>query len=441
MGTETACTKSEIDLYRPIDVQVALTDGRFQTYYPINSLASSHVIDFLIPGTSNEVIDMNNISIYVRGKFTKADGGELVAADTLVPANNLLHTMIRSCDVCVNGQLLTRASKDYAYKDYLTKLTQVDMPRGGRKESQLIMEGFYLDDAGDPAAAANTTLAERKKIITTSKAFELCGPLAVDLFQCDRSLIMGSDISLKIQLNDPAFYMIDNNATTADRITPKLVLESVELYVRRVTVADTFVNALNSQLKVQDAIYPYTRREIQAISMPSGTTTFTRENLFRGQLAVRYFFAMVHSRHYAGLINASPFYFQNFGISEIALMENGQNMTQSAPLKMDFTTANQTRVVNAYHLFLESIGAVGDRALNCPIDLARFCNGFTVFCFTRSPDLTHGCNHLPNQTGNLTLQLNFATATSNPIVILCMAEFDSRIQINEHRNIVTDFAV
>ena len=434
---ENACTKSELDVFRPIDVQVALQDGRWMTYYPLNSLSNSNVIEFQIPGTSNEVIDMNNMSIYIRGRFK--NGEDNIADAALVcPANNLLHSMIRTVDVTINGRLLTRATKDYAYKDMLIKLTQHDMPLGGQNDPQLIMEGFCMDSAGNPAVEANTALGKRRAIISASRTFELRGNPNVDLFQCDRSLVMGSDMNIKFHLNDPKFYMMDITAAAGDRVTPILELEAVELYVRRVTVGDTFVNAINQEIKSRDAIYPFTRREIVTLTIPTGSTVFTRENLFRGQLGVRYFIAMVNSEAYNGDITRSPFYFEHFNIGEIQLMENGQPIAQG-PLKTNFT--NKSRAMNAYRLLLESIGAVGERALTPPITYDHFCDGSTIFCFTRSPDLCHGVNHLPTQTGNLTLQMSFRNALDATITVVCMAEFDSRMQIDGEKNVVTDYAV
>lgn len=439
--TEQVCSKSEIDLFRPVDVQIALTDGRWQTYYPLNALTNSSVIEFIIPGTSNEVIDMNNISLYLRGNFKKTNGTTNLAANaTVYPVNNLLHSMIRTIDVSINGRLLTRASKDYAYKDMLLKLTQTDLPQGGVDDPSLYMEGFHMDAAGDPANATSNAvpLAARKKLIAESRDFELRGTPCIDLFQCDRNLLMGCDVNIKIYFNEPAFYMMDVNATAADRFIPKLLLSEVELKVRRVTVADSFVNEINSCLKEQDAIYPFTRREMLTVTIPAGTTLFTKENLFRGQLGVRYFFGMVLATDYQGSISTSPFRFQAFDINEIQLLENGQPVAEG-PIKMNFT--NQSRTVNAYHLLLESIGAVGNRALTTPVSWNHFCDGTTLFCFTRSPDLVHGMNHLPNQSGNLTLQMSFGTALAEAVMVICMAEFDSRIQINADKNIVTDFAV
>ena len=84
---------------------------------------------------------------------------------------------------------------------------------------------------------------------------------------------------------------------------------------------------------------------------------------------------------------------------------------------------------------------MGERALTTPITYEHFCNGQTIICFTRSPDLTHGMNHLPPQTASITLQMLFKTALTKNVTVVVMAEYDSRIQITKDNNVVTDYAI
>ena len=365
---ENACSKSELDVFRPIDVQVAMTDGRWQTYYPINAFTvESGVAEFSIPGTSNEVIDMNNTSLYIRGKIRKEGGEALTADNKIFPANNLFHSMIRHVDVSINGQLITRASKDYPYKAMFLKLTQTDMPRGGGKDSQLYLEGFHMDAPGPNKTIEGDDKTksgeERQKLIAASRSFELVGTPCIDFFQCDRSLLMRSDMALKFYFNEPSFYLIDNTATAANALAgARLAIEEIELRVRRVQVAPSFVNAITEQLQTSDALYPFTRREILTFNIPQGTTGVTRENIFRGYLGTRFIIGLVDAAAYNGGIKENPFYFHHFGLKEISLAENGLYMATNS-LKIDL--ADKSRGVAAYRCLLESIGAVGERALAC----------------------------------------------------------------------------
>jgi len=442
--TERACSKSELDVFQPIDVQVALTDGRWLSYQPLNGLAeTADVIEFVIPGTPNEGVDLNNISLYVCGKIKTAENGDLpdVAANiTVAPVNNFLGSLFKHIDVSVNGQLLTRASREYAYKDFLIKSLYYQMPQSGKEQTQGEAFGYYPDQPAARAnefahaAGGNSGAKRRSNWIKGSHRFELRGPLALDLFGTDRLLFPGSDIHLKLHLNDPKFYLMDATATNQY----KLNLEEVTLYVRRVTISDSFVADLNKQITSKDAIYPFTRREITSFSIPTGLSSSIKENLFRGQLGTRYFVALVNAAAFNGTTIASnPFHFEHFHLSEVALMENGQSIA-GPPLKVDFDNG---KYLNAYYMLLESIGAVGERALYPPITKDNFAHNMTIFCFTRSPDLCHGEVALPNQIGNLTLRLTFSQALPQAVTCLVMAEFDSRIQLNQYKNVITDYAV
>lgn len=443
--TECACSKSELDLCRPIDVQVAMTEGRWQTYYPINAITTaSGVVEFSIPGTANEVIDMNNCALYIRGKVKKDDNSDLAAANKVFPANNLLHSMIRHIDLSINGQLVTRAGKDYPYKAMLLKLLQTDMPAGGRAgDAQLLLEGFAMDQPGEGNTIEGDGAAKggklRQGLIKASRSFELIGTPCLDLFQCDRSLLMGCDIALKFYFNEGKFFLIDNTVAAANKLTSaQIIFEEVEFRVRRVQIAPSFVNSLVAEVQERDAIYPFTRREILTFSIPTGSIQITKENIFRGYLANRFFIALVASDAYNGDMGENPFYFQDFGLKEISLCENGTYVAHN-PLKLDLT--QQSRGVVAYRHLLESIGAVGERALSIPVTYAHFTSGSTILCFTRSPDLTHGMNQLPPQTASLTLQMIFKAATTEAITAIIMAEYDSRIQITKDNNVITDYTI
>lgn len=436
---ELSCSKSEIDYFSPTPVQVALIDGRWQKFYPQNAI--TNVIEFNITGTENEVIDMNSTSLYMRGKIKKTNGtADLVAADdTLFPVNNMLHTIIKHVDVLVNGQLITRASRDYAYKAILMKLTQCEMPESALTKRGFWLEGFYPDDAADHHNfTANTTAKERMALIKRSREFELTGVPAIDLFGSDRALPMKCDLTLRIYLNDAVFYLLDGAAADARTADPKLVLSECYMRVRKVAVAPTFCKMIAEQRQTQDMTLNFTRREINVVNIPTGTSQLTRENLFRGTLGVRYFFAMVRATAYAGVVTECPFDFNPFTLSEISLTENGVHMGYG-PLKVEMATG--TNVAEAYRMFLEIIGAVGERPLSCPVTIETYKKGCTIFAFSRAPDLCHGEHQLPTQSGNLALQLNFSAATTHAISLICMAEYDSRIIIDKDNNVVTNYVI
>ncbi len=441
LATEMPCTKSELDVFQPVPVQVAMTEGRWHTYYPLQSISGSpEQVEFLVPGVHNECVDMNNISIYVRGKIKSGANADLgaVADLTGAPVNNWLGSLFKHVDLNVNGQLLTRASREYAYKDFFKKLLYYQMPKGGTEKTQAECFGWYPDTIGEAdhaatAAQPNLGCKERAGWIAGSKSFELRGPVCLDLFETERLLLPGVDMTLRFLFNDPLFYMMDDTATGRY----KLELEEVVLYVRRVTVGESFVREMNDKLARQDAIYPFTRREITSFTIAAGSSSVVKENLFRGQVATRYFVALVDSAAFNGISTGNPYHFKPYNLNEVSLMENGQCIA-GQPIRLNVTTS---RTMDAYYQLLESIGGIGERAHYPPLTMDAWLKNHTIFCFTRAPDLCHGDSALPTQFGNLTLRLSMSAALAASVTCVVMAEFDSRIQINKDRVVSTDFSV
>ena len=433
---EEACTKSELEIFRPVDLQIALSDGRWQSYQPINSLTNAEILEFVIPGTSNETLDLEKCSLYLKFKIKNLDGSEIAVDDTVMPVNNFFGSLFKNIEVNLNGQLITRPTRDLPYKDYLWRVSSWDMPGGANGNLQNRLIGFYKDTPGKADVKAdNAAGKKRASWISESKSIELRGRPCIDLFDTDRHLLMNSDMQIKFYLNDPSFFLLHPKAAT-NRY--KVIFEEATLYVRRVTVGDSFVNEINTTLKSKDAIYPFTRREVNVITLPKGIMQHTYENLSRGILPTNIYIAMVEDKAYAGDYSRSPYNFKHFDVSEIGVYENGTPIAQET-LRLDFK--ENSSVVNAYYLLLESIGGIGDRALSCPIDFTDFVDGSTIFCFSRSPDLSARVGQIPTQSGNLTLKLRFHKALPEAVAVVVMMEYDARIQINQYKNIITDYAI
>ena len=69
------------------------------------SLDSGGPIEFLIPGSGDDYLDLANTMLHVLVKVTRADGGDLDLVDSVGPANNWLHSLFSQVDVYLNGKL------------------------------------------------------------------------------------------------------------------------------------------------------------------------------------------------------------------------------------------------------------------------------------------------------------------------------------------------
>ena len=425
---ELACSKSETTYFQPTLIQVGQTEGRWSKINPVNKIGEQ--IEFSIPGTTNEAIDMNNTSLYIRGKLTKADGTDLADGADVAPVNNFLHSMIGDVEVHVNGCLINKKSSTYAYSAMLYKLTQVDVTQNNM--GWMSLEGFYPPASGDPTLATNNVFKASQKHVAKSKEFELVGTPHVDLFYGAQALPPGCDLRLIFTMDKPEFFLIDrvNNV--------KCVITEAFLYVRKITLSDTLVSSIKSVWQEQEIVLPFTRREVKHFNISSGVSNHTEQNAFSGRLPVRLFICLVNNEAFVGSRTTSPFYFNHNKVSRINVTVNDHVMGYG-PETVDIADGKRTAM--AYRFFLECIGAVGERALATPVSYDSYIDGSTIFAFSRAPDLCHGEHVLPDATGTVKIELEFSTAPTAALSLVVMAEFDSSISIDKYNNVTTTYSV
>ena len=425
---ELACTKSETTYFQPTLIQVGQTEGRWIKVNPVNAIGDQ--IEFSIPGTTNEAIDMNNTSIYIRGKLTTSAGAVLGDNADVAPVNNFLHSLFNDVEVHVNGCLVNKKCSTYPYSSMLHKLTQVDVTQ--TNAGWLALEGFYPPKPGDPANAENDVFKTSAKITTKGREFELVGTPHVDLFYGAQALPPGCDLRLIFTLANPDFFLID-------RVTGvKCVIMEAYLYVRKVTLSDTLLSSIKSVWQEQEIVLPFTRREVRHFNIPTGVSTHVEQNAFSGRLPVRLFICLVDNTAFVGSRTTSPFNFSDYKINKISVTVNDHPMGHSLD---SLTLKDFNRSAMAYRFFLECIGAVGERALATPVSYEAFVNGSTIFAFSRAPDLCHGEHALPDQTGIVKIELGFSAATTNALSLVVMGEFDSSISIDKNNNVTTTYSV
>ncbi|KAL8570139.1 hypothetical protein ACOMHN_033817 [Nucella lapillus] len=107
------------------------------------------------------------------------------------------------------------------------------------------------------------------------------------------------------------------------------------------------------------------------------------------------------------------------------------------PLTPDFDIK---RVTRAYLTTLEGSGLLHKNAA-AGFSLDRFTKGYALFCFDLTPSLVDGDQFELVKSAPMRLELKFAKALPNPVVVLVYGELDGLIEVNKSRQVLTDFAV
>ena len=193
-------------------------------------------------------------------------------------------------------------------------------------KSQLDTQLFIRDDYDSPGvtdpSGSNNGLFDRATIIAESKRIDLQGPIFHNLFSMSRYLLNQVDVKVKIYRSPTNFCPL-----TGDANEYRVNIEDIYILVKKVRVSPAVIYDHSKILERQNALYPYNKVEV---SIPSGSTNYTWENMFQGRLPNKIVLGFVKSRAISGDYKTNPFNFENCGIQQIAVYSDGLPVERSA---------------------------------------------------------------------------------------------------------------
>ncbi|KAI0238686.1 hypothetical protein LSAT2_010570, partial [Lamellibrachia satsuma] len=134
--------KTELDLFTVPPTQTSIVDNHVVEHQPMASLDSDGPVEFLIPGSGDDYLDLANTMLHVQVKVTRANGDDLDLADPVSPVNNWLHSLFSQVDVYLNGTLVTPSTNTYAYRAYIEMLLSYGTDAKG---TQLMSQLWHKD--------------------------------------------------------------------------------------------------------------------------------------------------------------------------------------------------------------------------------------------------------------------------------------------------------
>ena len=87
-------------------------------YAPLATIQHGAPIEFMVKGSNDLYLDLNNSRLHVLAKITNADGTN-IGANTAGPINLPLHSMFREISIELNGRNVSDTSPLYPYRAYL----------------------------------------------------------------------------------------------------------------------------------------------------------------------------------------------------------------------------------------------------------------------------------------------------------------------------------
>ena len=422
--------KSELNTFGKLNYQMTIEKSSIIQIRPTTALNEGSTIEFTINGSGKEYIDLQNIFIWIKGKVTKPDGTNFAAGEDnqFSMVNYGLNTMWDQCDIFLNGVLISQSSNTHHYRSFIEVLTNYSAISSS---TFLRSGGFILQD---PAAAVNSINAYLSPITNQSREFTLYGRLHGDIFNCDRLLM--NNVEMRIVLNKAKFplcMMIAENAAHE----PKIKLNDVVLYVRKVQLDDNYILANETILQMNKAIYLIKRTVVKELNLPAGQKTFVLDNVFMGQMPERLIIGIVTHAAASGDYKKDPFAFENNSLVYIQIHRNGESFPVTA-YEPDY--ANNKYEREYYDFFLNQGATQTESAPN--IQFADFKKIFCLYNFNFNADFDNPkeneyINVLSN--GFINIELKFAANLVAALKCIVYAKFNNVIEIDSNRNVTVDY--
>ena len=324
--------KSELDIFRDISPQVVAESAHFQDVHPTTALdATTSIIDFSIQSSNVEYLDLNDTLISLRLKVVKGDGTNIKAGDALhpVPSNYFLNALFSDVSLSLNDTVIEGGNSMYPYKATIENALNFS---DDARMLQLLPAG-YSDDED-----------ERKGWIDESKEFELAGTLHLDFLNQPKYLVPGVSVHIRLQRATETFALHMPDGSIHDGAsTWKIIINQCILYVRRVKVNPHVITGHEHGFaRKKLAMYPYQRTSVITYTIPTGSTSFIKENIFSNALLPKLLIlGMVKSKAYTGSYDDKPFNFEHFKVNQVALYRDGQAVPYKRAYNPSFTAAKK----------------------------------------------------------------------------------------------------
>lgn len=425
------CAKSELDLFALPTTQTSIENGQWIHYKPISSLSDDGPIEFQVPGSGDDYIDLSHTLIQIRAKITNQDLSPLADATSIAPVNNWLHSLFSQLDVYLNQKLVSPPNNTYGYRAYIETLLNY---AEAAKKSHLTCGLWYEDTAEkmNNADDSNKGFITRQKFVKESKEVEMIGHLHGDIFNQEKFLVNGVEMCIRLVRSRDSFNLM----SLTNDVKVKVAITDATLMIRKCRINPSVLLAHEKVLATTTAKYPITRGEVKVLTIPSGIQGKTLDNVFLGQIPKRCVIGFVNNSAFNGSFTKNPYDFDNFGINTFSLYIDGMQI----PSKALQPVFSNNLFTTTYHTLFSGTGI---HFLNDGNNISRenYPNGYCLMVFDLTPDLSANLSHWNLiKHGSVRIEVRFENALNQTVNCIVYAEFDNLIEIDKNRNVNVDFS-
>ena len=453
----TQCFKSELDLFSVPPIQSVVESGIWDTATLNSSEKSEGVIEFKYE--SVDYVDLSETLMVlvcsIRQKNKEGNTSPYLKDDSeaVGPVNNFMHSLFSQITVSLNNKIVENTNGYYPYRSYIENTLNYNVDA---KNSHL-RSCLYIKDDSNKMNVFNTTATRtvtkkennvevkteepqeinsgwvnRRQVFITSKDVQLCGALNLSVFNTNKYLLPNIPITVTLTRSKNDFCLMGNK----NNIDYMVSIDKCKLFFRKVKIAPSIIDLhLKALHEGNSAKYPIRRISNLALTIKSGSIKSDELQLTSGKIPRRVIVGLVDHAGFSGRFSENPFFFQNFGLTNLTLYVNGVPHPNANGMDFDFENDNY---MIGYHGLHKSLHR-GVWENGCAISYFEYKNANTFFVFNLTPDLCDFDHFNYPQNGILKLGYTFANELTKTVSLICYFEYDDIIEINKTREVYIDY--
>lgn len=416
MDASNLCHDASFDLFSRPPTEVGLQDFHDEEVQPLTAIsASTTAIDFTISGEGDEYIDLSELRLFLRVKVADSAGAD-PENDTISLIKYWPSSLIRQCDMFLNGTLVTTSSNMYNYNAYASAL--LSFPKAVKDHQLQVLEhseGWKVEKANP----------------TNEALIRLHLPL------CNQPRLIPNGVQIKLRMLRSSDDFLFKRLKDDDTKTYKITLEKCSLFVRRVTPTANLLLEHAELISKMNYVYPIERLYPKFFTLSSGVREFDLPNISQGQLPSRIIVGFVKTASFSGSLSTNPYKFEHFGLDYISLQSNGRAFP-AVPLTADYSK-NYCR--RAYHSLLDTVQGPCEDNESLGLSLDEYMNNSCFYGFTLSKALAGPSAALPRrENGYVNAKIRFINALPANVNAIFFLEYNNYLEIDNARNIYLDYA-
>ena len=261
----------------------------------------------------------------------------------------------------------------------------------------------------------------RKVFVRQSAECTFYGNVAVDFFTCDRHLLSRFTLQISFRRSMDDFVIISEDAGK----TYKVIIIEANLFVRKMTLNDEVVSAIEKTLLSSPASYPYLETITKTFLASTGLESWKQEDVFSREPIRRLAICLNTNEAFLGSKQLNSFHFRKFNLEQICIYRNRLPVTDS-PI-------NTTDVKRLYFNTMSDLAYIDN---GHGINLFEYPNHFImVFNLTSTQQASHDFIHPELNNCSISIELKFSAALPNNIEIFLIGEKASTIFIDSARRV------